>query len=469
MKLSACMIVKNEQAFLESCLQSICQYVDEIIVADTGSDDNTIEIAKKYTDNVFEFPWDDDFAAARNAVIDKAAGDWILVVDADEIISHQDHQRIKAMLEDVQVDAYRFAKRKYLRDAVGVSGWTPCTGDYPEEKGYRGYVPEWQVRLFRNDPDILFEGHVHECVEHALWRHQKKVVSSEVPIHHFSQMKSEVQLARKRMLYARLGEKKIRLNPTSAQAHYELGVQLLELGEVKPSIAIFLQTLKIDYNHHATWEMLGLAYKMNNEIDKALAALKKAAEIKPDNPYTWNNIATIYILCAEDEKAKQALDKSLAINPLLPDSLYNLASLEYRRGELDKAMTNSQKVLLLDERHFHTWVVKGQIEMTRNELDAALTSFNTAAAINPEYYEAYYYRANVKLRMSKPYDAISDLQIAWTGMRHYKVGLDLAQVLLGEGEIDCAEQTLDTVIAAYPAYQPARQLKEQIRLCSGNQ
>jgi glycosyltransferase involved in cell wall biosynthesis len=66
MKISVCLIVKNEEKHLDKCLQSVVNYVDEIIITDTGSNDKTVEIAEKYTDNIFHYKWDDNFAAARN-------------------------------------------------------------------------------------------------------------------------------------------------------------------------------------------------------------------------------------------------------------------------------------------------------------------------------------------------------------------------------------------------------------------
>jgi glycosyltransferase involved in cell wall biosynthesis len=83
MKISAVLIVKNESSCLETCLESV-RGVDEIIVVDTGSTDNTVEIARKYTDKVFEdYKWNDNFAEARNHALSKATGDWILSIDAD--------------------------------------------------------------------------------------------------------------------------------------------------------------------------------------------------------------------------------------------------------------------------------------------------------------------------------------------------------------------------------------------------
>lgn len=91
MKLSIGMIVKDEEENLRKCLEAmrpILQQIDsELIIADTGSTDATISIAKEYTENVFHFPWCDDFAAARNATIDRAKGEWYMAVDADEFFA----------------------------------------------------------------------------------------------------------------------------------------------------------------------------------------------------------------------------------------------------------------------------------------------------------------------------------------------------------------------------------------------
>src|SRR5438876_349352 len=84
--ISACLIVKNEQRFLRECLRSVQPLVDEIVVVDTGSTDRTKEIALDFGARVFDFKWNDSFAAARNASLRHARGEWIIVVDSDECI-----------------------------------------------------------------------------------------------------------------------------------------------------------------------------------------------------------------------------------------------------------------------------------------------------------------------------------------------------------------------------------------------
>ena len=92
--LSVCMIVKNEEKLLEQALNSVKSIADEIIIVDTGSADKTKELAKKFTKNIFDFKWGNDFSAARNESLKHATKDWILVIDADELISESDTKKI---------------------------------------------------------------------------------------------------------------------------------------------------------------------------------------------------------------------------------------------------------------------------------------------------------------------------------------------------------------------------------------
>jgi hypothetical protein len=97
-RLSVCMIVKNEERFLGQCLASVKEIADELIVIDTGSIDRTVEIAREHGAQVGHFEWCNDFAAARNASIALATGDWILFLDADEELSPAEKQTLPTLL-----------------------------------------------------------------------------------------------------------------------------------------------------------------------------------------------------------------------------------------------------------------------------------------------------------------------------------------------------------------------------------
>lgn len=97
--ISLCMIVKNEEAVLARCLDSVADLMDEIIIVDTGSTDRTKEIAAKYTDKIYDFEWISDFSAARNYSFSKATMDYIYVADADEVIDEENRQKFRLLKE----------------------------------------------------------------------------------------------------------------------------------------------------------------------------------------------------------------------------------------------------------------------------------------------------------------------------------------------------------------------------------
>ncbi len=137
-RISVVMIVKNEEAMLARCLESV-KGADEIIVVDTGSIDKTKEIAKNLADKVYDFKWIDDFAAARNFALSKATGDWVLSIDADEMLDSNGIENIRKML---------FTEKQ----AIGIRMHCGTTSYH---------VP----RLFRNIPGIRWVGKIHETIQ----------------------------------------------------------------------------------------------------------------------------------------------------------------------------------------------------------------------------------------------------------------------------------------------------------------
>lgn len=148
--LSACLIVKNEEAHLERCLASVQGVCDEIVVVDTGSTDRTLEIAKKFGARIGHFDWCDDFSAARNVSLDLATGHWALWIDADEELTPESHNAIREALIRPHFGGY-FLKIVNLMD----------------DDGDANQYVHTPVRLFRRIPEIRFEGRIHEQVLQA--------------------------------------------------------------------------------------------------------------------------------------------------------------------------------------------------------------------------------------------------------------------------------------------------------------
>ena len=135
--ISLCMIAKNEEALLASCLQSVRPILSEIIFVDTGSTDRTVQIAQSYVAKIIHEPWREDFAAARNISLEHATSDWILVLDADEVIAESDLPGLQALTKDRRVCS-EFLQRHYSND-YRLSNYTPVSGEFPKlEAGHAG-------------------------------------------------------------------------------------------------------------------------------------------------------------------------------------------------------------------------------------------------------------------------------------------------------------------------------------------
>ncbi len=138
--LAAVMIVKNEEQHLTRCLSSVRTCVDEIIIVDTGSTDNTVAIAEQFGAKVFHRIWNDDFAAARNESLTHTDAEWVLYIDADEVLTNVD----------------RFPLRRLLTESSDVAAFglqiSPLIG----------WMPYTDFRLWRHDPEIKFVGDIHE-------------------------------------------------------------------------------------------------------------------------------------------------------------------------------------------------------------------------------------------------------------------------------------------------------------------
>ena len=152
-RLSVCLIVKNEEKFLAQCLKSVRGFASQIVVVDTGSTDRTVEIAREFGAEMYSFAWCDDFSAARNAALEHATGDWILMLDADEELPAAQHAKLLSDMKNANVIAFRL----------------PLVNVGQEIEG-RSFIP----RLFRNAPEVFFHGRIHEQVFPSLLVPAKK-------------------------------------------------------------------------------------------------------------------------------------------------------------------------------------------------------------------------------------------------------------------------------------------------------
>jgi hypothetical protein len=174
--LSLAMIVKDEQEMLPGCLEAVKGVVDEMIVVDTGSTDDTVAIAERFGARVVHFPWNGSFADARNVSIDHATCDWVMYLDADEHLMPEDAPRLRELLTKTWREAFYLVETNY-------------TGG--DESG--SAVTHHALRLWRRRPQYRFEGRIHEQKTHTMPTYlPERFETTTVRMRHYGYLRSRI-------------------------------------------------------------------------------------------------------------------------------------------------------------------------------------------------------------------------------------------------------------------------------------
>ncbi|WP_230199068.1 glycosyltransferase family 2 protein [Risungbinella massiliensis] len=296
-QLSLCMIVKDEEETLASCLESVKYIVDEIILVDTGSTDRTKEIAQNYGANIYDFPWTDDFSAARNYGIQKAQGDWILWLDADEKVEVKD----AAMLRDILYCSNYDLLAVNLINFIGEK----------EDKSHFYQIAHH--RLFRNHMGFCFENRIHETlnITNVLSETDQKKRVGIVPIrvYHTGYLQTSVEKKGKfernlTLLKRELGEKE-----HSPWIHYHIASEYYRVQEYAKAFQHVNQSIRDFLTAKSTPP--ALLYKLKysimlslGSIEGAWPSIRLAVSLYPD--YVDLHFYMGYILLARGEY-KEAL------------------------------------------------------------------------------------------------------------------------------------------------------------------
>jgi glycosyltransferase involved in cell wall biosynthesis/Flp pilus assembly protein TadD len=215
LRLSLCMIVRDEEEMLPRCLAAVAPAVDEIIVVDTGSQDATIEIARSFGARVIESPWTGSFSDARNVSFDAATGDWLLYLDADEVLVADDVEALRALTGHTWREAF------YLVE-------TNFTGDLSDGTA----VTHNALRVFRNRPEYRFEGRLHEQIGNRLPGYlPERIEQTAVRVEHYGYLgviRDAKEKSRRNieLLLAQQAE-----SPPTAFMHFNLGSEYAAAGD----------------------------------------------------------------------------------------------------------------------------------------------------------------------------------------------------------------------------------------------
>ena len=374
---------------------------------DTGSRDDTMAIATRAGAHVEQCAWPGSFSDARNTSLDYATGEWILVVDADEIIAPRDHAAIRKLLTaPPQVMGYILIQHNYTSDQT-TAQWQPSDGDCPEARGVPGWFPAPITRLFRRDARIRFVGEVHEAVDPSILANGGRILETAIPIHHYGKLRTDERMAAKAEMYRALGEQKS-ARSGSALAHYELGLQYGELGLLDKAEAALRKAVAADPNLVKGWADLGAVLERLGRMDDAERLYRRALALDPAYISALVNLGAC--LGKQDRRAEAAevFDAARRLNPDNPIILNNLAAHVAREGDTAQAESLYRRAMTINPDYMQAHVNLGNLLERAGRYPAALAHLHATCERFPSHAPAVAALALVHVRLQQ-WDAAAEV------------------------------------------------------------
>ncbi len=428
-RLSLCLIVRDEADTLEQCLKSAAPVVDEVVVIDTGSTDNTAEIAQRFGARIENVAWQQDFSKARNAGLDLASRDWILVLDADEELElpEEGPSRFRDLLASASCEAYTFQITSLLDDGQ--------------------QMKHEAVRLWRNRSAHRFEGAVHEQILPSILRAdpQARVESSGLRILHHGyaqRVRDQGVKARRNLVLLNAAAQE---SPDDLFARYNLGVSHLQLSQHQEACAVLAEVHNAMKGTEPWTPSLirnyALALEGKGDFDQALAVLEEGIDL-------WSDYTELYYLQGFLFLRKHLYGQALAA--------WRHCTLQ---GEPPSRYMSTEGV-----GSYLAYEQIGLLHMRLKEYPEAITAFAAALQAKGDYSRPLYHLARALGKLGHSPDQVSQYLETHFHFATIQSGLLLADVLAEAGAVEQALRQLERVLARTAATDETRYFKGRLLL-----
>jgi len=409
MSISLCLIVKNEAQTLASCLASARPLADEIIVVDTGSSDDTMPLARQLGAQVYPYPWQDDFAAARNQALSHASGDWILVLDADEHLQPQGLAQLRALAQGRplgQTPAEAIVLVNLIRQEIGAL-----------QSPY-SLVP----RFFRNHLGLHFTRPYHETVVDSVIQlqqqqpHWQVVTLPMVALTHTGYTPDMIRRHQKLERARRIMARYLAEHPDDAYIGNKLGALYGQAGDWDRALPLLQRALKmvppqdsmtryelhyhlgLAYRHHQDWEQamahyrqaltepllptltlgaqinLGSALKAQGHLNDAIRCFQQAIDVDPNCAVAYYNLGLTQRARGYLDDAIAAYRQAIQLQPAYAEAHRNLAVALFKLGRIPECCQSFQRAI-----HLYEGTQPSEAERLRQQLQALGLAIDTIA------------------------------------------------------------------------------------------
>ncbi|MGH9533599.1 MAG: glycosyltransferase [Terriglobales bacterium] len=354
--LALSLIVRDAAADLAKCLASVEGVVDEIVVADTGSRDDSIAVARRHGARVIPISWDNDFAAARNAALAECRADWVLSLDADQRLDPAAGPILRGLMAQPSgPPGYQASIRNYVLSArvhMYAAAAKPNDFRLEEARPYPAYVEHENALFFRRRPDIYFVGRVHETTARCIEALCGQVGPPCFIVHHFTFTENPETRRRKDLLYRELGRQKLAERPDDPRSYLELGAEELEhFSRPAEALQLFRRACALSPTFWLAWYYQGLAQLRLGHPREALAAFTTAREGGLIGAYFDAAAGEAHYALGEFAAAARGFRRALKGQPDSATFASQLAMSEIRGGEAETGLKRLRRAARAEPEH----------------------------------------------------------------------------------------------------------------------
>ena len=461
---SACMIVKNEEELLGDCLQSIRDWVDEIIVVDTGSTDKTVEIAQSFGAKIYHHAWEGDFSKARNQSLSYATHDWIFIIDADERIFAEDVAQLKRLLDDSRAEVISLNVYNVYRDNASAVTFLPSP------------------RLFRRSLGLHYDGIVHNTLMYA---ESQPIKRTGVRLKHLGYGLDKEKMRKKLERSRALLEKQLAENPDNAFALFNYAQLLrgetatfpaqnaeLILTSARRAVELTSPELATERHLHLMClDQIAWALFQQEKFDQALEYAQRAISHKSNyldpllllghiaaRRQDYDQACIHYAAYLKAQAAYDPVRETDNIIMLHVDSRISawssLGIIAELKGDTTLAEEYYERIDQMNPGHLDTCANLGRLALQRNDVTGAAGYYLKHLQYHPDALEIYGSLGQLYLSSHHYVEAEETFR---NGLKQNAIDVacitGLGRTLAEMGKVDKARAVLDGALKSIPADQ----------------
>lgn len=406
-----------------------------MVIADTGSNDNTIDYLNSFPNvKILNFKWQDNFSLARNACLDHVFTLWVLFLDSDEVITLDQAERLKGLLLQTSDNTYGYLlKIASYHSEKTVLSYVDSRQNNSFDRNQPGASLNHRLVCFRSHPHVRYRGRVHESVNKSITELGKKVSSTEIIIHNYGSNDAFISVQHREALYSRLLEMDVREFPKEPKYQYEMAIRCFESGNFDLSMKYLTRAIELKPNYFEAYFYRGKVQMALNQFKNAIEDLMIASNDMQIKSLANYELGRLFEQSGFYSNALQYYDSITQEFPNQTELCWSLIRVLEKLKMYRQQITVFEKLESLDKHNRNLYYYRSILYARLGDWSKSLLDVNRALVIDQSHLPSLFQRALVLSNLGDIKKALQQLEIVLKIDPSHRNALDLREHLARQG------------------------------------